>query len=717
MQIGQEANATKVLPALVRAGRTALGRATARAAQSLACCGLILVVLSLAVSATAANRCVRAGATGANNGTDWSNAYTQLPATLVRGDTYYIADGTYPSYTFTALASGTNFIYVKKATVAEHGIVAGWDDSYGDGFATLGRLGFNAPNSGNGGYIDINGYSTHVTGNWGFKMGPFGIQESAIVFDSGAGNWPECKFRYIQLAGPMTGTDMPSSANPPWSWGFYIFPYNGVPTGSYYSTSNMLIQYCDLRGFGTGIGDSTGNTSSVVEYCNFYDFRVTGADHANVYLAKGSYITFRYNRVWNYNAEGVYFVGNTTGWKIYGNLFFNGGDTAHGIELPWDRTHSNMKIYNNTFVNLSHSCIYVGDTATTVNVEISNNLFSNIGYNGNQGIWLSNGGTGVTTANNVIAPLTVFVNSSNNFHLAAPTSAGTVLNSEYSTDMDGRTRGTDGVWDLGAFEYQAGSANLSTNPVLYVSSSSLNFGLAAVATTNDLTFTLRNAGGGTLQGTGTVAAPFSILGGATYSLGSNQSRTLTVRYQPASAGTHSQSLALTGGGGAGVLLNGSAWAPLTGLSFDSTAGVITSPFVTNAGGYISQAVDTGVAGGGRAVYGFTITNAGNYNIMALVDAPNASADSFFVNIDSEPTDPDMIWDIAPLTAGWESRAVSWRGSGTVASPQFPQKAFNLTAGSHQLVFVGREPNVRLGRITLVPALPPPGSLRVLASTQ
>jgi hypothetical protein len=88
-----------------------------------------------------------------------------------------------------------------------------------------------------------------------------------------------------------------------------------------------------------------------------------------------------------------------------------------------------------------------------------------------------------------------------------------------------------------------------------------------------------------------------------------------------------------------------------------------------------------------------------------------------VNIDSEPTDPDMIWDIAPLTAGLESRAVSWRGSGTVDSPQFPQKAFNLTAGSHQLVFVGREPNVRLGRITIVPALPPPGSLRVLASTQ
>jgi len=58
------------------------------------------LILFLAVSVFfpsllwAANHYVRAGATGAGDGSDWENAYTQLPPNLVRGDTYYIADGT-----------------------------------------------------------------------------------------------------------------------------------------------------------------------------------------------------------------------------------------------------------------------------------------------------------------------------------------------------------------------------------------------------------------------------------------------------------------------------------------------------------------------------------------------------------------------------------------------------------------------------------------------
>ena len=41
--------------------------------------------------------CVRQGATGLANGSDWTNAFTSLPATLQRGATYYLAGGSYPS--------------------------------------------------------------------------------------------------------------------------------------------------------------------------------------------------------------------------------------------------------------------------------------------------------------------------------------------------------------------------------------------------------------------------------------------------------------------------------------------------------------------------------------------------------------------------------------------------------------------------------------------
>ena len=50
---------------------------------------------------------IRAGATGANNGSDWTNAYISLPTKLQRGATYYVADGSYGGYNFnTRIAVG-----------------------------------------------------------------------------------------------------------------------------------------------------------------------------------------------------------------------------------------------------------------------------------------------------------------------------------------------------------------------------------------------------------------------------------------------------------------------------------------------------------------------------------------------------------------------------------------------------------------------------------
>ena len=55
----------------------------------------LLLVLLFCTPVQAANHYVRAGATGSADGTDWTNAFTDLPATLTRGDTYFVADGTY----------------------------------------------------------------------------------------------------------------------------------------------------------------------------------------------------------------------------------------------------------------------------------------------------------------------------------------------------------------------------------------------------------------------------------------------------------------------------------------------------------------------------------------------------------------------------------------------------------------------------------------------
>lgn len=136
-------------------------------------------------------------------------------------------------------------------------------------------------------------------------------------------------------------------------------------------------------------------------------------------------------------------------------------------------------------------------------------------------------------------------------------------------------------------------------------------------------------------------------------------------------------------------------------TFPASAGVVTAPLVLK-NGTISQPETTDVADGGKAIYNFTVTNAGNYVIQAVVSAPGEDANSFYVNVDVQPEDPVMIWDIEP-TSGFEERIVSWRGNGDASSDQFSPKRFNLSAGAHKLFIVGREAEALLKSISIHPA--------------
>jgi hypothetical protein len=102
-----------------------------------------------------------------------------------------------------------------------------------------------------------------------------------------------------------------------------------------------------------------------------------------------------------------------------------------------------------------------------------------------------------------------------------------------------------------------------------------------------------------------------------------------------------------------------------------------------------------------AIFSFTITNAGNYVMQAVVNAPGEDSNSFYVNVDAQPEDPVMIWDI-DVTNGFEERTVSWRGKGEAESDEFVPKRFNLSAGAHKLIIVGREP-AQLKSISIRPA--------------
>ncbi len=150
----------------------------------------------------------------------------------------------------------------------------------------------------------------------------------------------------------------------------------------------------------------------------------------------------------------------------------------------------------------------------------------------------------------------------------------------------------------------------------------------------------------------------------------------------------------------------------TGLIFTATNGVLSGMLMSRtvingvpssyiylpppAPGYISS---------GTAVFNFTVADAGNYEIQALVDAPSTDANSFSVNIDAPPVDPTTIWDIMPITSGFEQRIVSWRGGGTQNNDQIVPKVFSLSAGAHQIFFKGETPGTALANFTLLQVVP------------
>jgi hypothetical protein len=86
-----------------------------------------------------------------------------------------------------------------------------------------------------------------------------------------------------------------------------------------------------------------------------------------------------------------------------------------------------------------------------------------------------------TTSNNVDAGANPFVSyAAGNLRLSGATTGGFTLSAPYNADMDGVTRGGDGTWDVGAFEYAAGGGSAPNAPsnLRLLEAGSLFLGLA-----------------------------------------------------------------------------------------------------------------------------------------------------------------------------------------------------------------------------------------------
>jgi hypothetical protein len=643
--------------------------------------GLLSGVLNLVAQPTYH---VRAGATGAYNGLDWANAFTSLPATLIRGATYYVADGTYPGYFFDDAPDGEKFITVKKAIQTDHGSSVAWDNSYGDGQAVFGPL------RQNGGYLEVDGQV-----KYGFKVD---FEEGQRGFMVGAGK--EIRLKFIDFDGiSRTGNYNYVAATK------CIVISRGV--------TNLLVSNCALHGAESCIqeGDGlTGNgydsTGTIVEYCHFYNSRSTAsAYHNNIYFISGSFGgTFRHNLVQDYNDEGVFFTGwegAPGGWKVYGNVFWGDGvqQNPRGIELRQGYSYTGIEIYNNTFINLPVGGV-LNRTAETGHTTTSCKAYNNLAYKA-----ALQWGNFQDVKSNMTATSDPFVSLlGSDFRLRSALSiSGVSLAPPYDVDMLSNRRGADGVWDIGAYEFGSQPAGaLSATPT------TLDFGQLQVGSFADKNITLSNAGPNSVQGTVGATAPFAVVSGGVYQLAPGRTQIVTIRFQPEVSGTLSGQITV-GNGAPAVSATGSG---SLGLSFESTSGGITSPF-SAINGFVSQGVETALAAGGRATYEFYLSEPGDYSLTINVIAPHEGANSVFLAIDQEPADPQMIWDI-PVTEGAVDRLVSWRGTGSDVAAEFQPKWFTLNSGTHRLTIVGREPQTQIGRISLVRRPSPPQALKLSA---
>jgi len=406
-----------------------------------------------------ADKYVRDGGTSSAC-TTWTDACDQITTAegvVSRGETIWVSDGTYNGATLDVANSGTAVITVKKATIASHGTEAGWDNAYGDGQATVSGdfiLGSD--------YWTIDGVSRNES-DWtqlsayGFRIG--GISASTS-FTTGVCS-SNLTVQYADIGGSDVGNTF-TGAEP--SSGFYIGGFDEFCnnwTLSRNRVHNVIVPF-HMNGTDTGTIEYTHISNSF------------GKEAVRGQIGMANY-TIRHNvfanscqrdpndetsgctaeiAIWDGDSAGV-FSGN----KIYGNLIYKttsepnccGSIVVGGNGSSWvGVSASNTLIYNNTIAGIH-------DGSASANILVN-------GGTGNEvrnTIWYDCIGTPSATPNtssNGEESTSPFINYAGlNFHLTAAL-AGTSISTPYDADMDGVTRGADGTFDRGAFEYQAGGA-------------------------------------------------------------------------------------------------------------------------------------------------------------------------------------------------------------------------------------------------------------------
>lgn len=427
--------------------------------------------------AAAANICVGPTATGNGSGADWNNVAQWSTLAFVRGNTYYLKEGTYGAKTLSTSTSGSNWIVVKKCTAGEGSCtaIAGWLDSMGDAEAV-----FTGSLSISSNYWEINGTKGGGPGSWkaghGFKWtSSAGTNIDYISVGDGVSNIIVSRAKFEQIG----NVDVTTARA------------NGVYDAGALSNSRFEYLYFDnIGGLPWLLRNGSGN---IFQYN--YAGHICGMSRADynqhcegIVIHDMDDVHFRWNFISESPSSGGFVKNNTQtssdiriygnvfgngfpincntgscpGWRIFNNTFYN----TNGGPFGGDGGYSNLLAYNNITFTSSWSPVMPGthdynwySRITQVACSMKSAAHENVNKNY------------PGSCDNVTQTLSPFLNTGGSnpedWRLASAMSgfSGTSAcaidactgEKKYNIDAFGNVRGVDGVWDVGAFEFQGGS--------------------------------------------------------------------------------------------------------------------------------------------------------------------------------------------------------------------------------------------------------------------
>jgi hypothetical protein len=411
-----------------------------------------------------ANHYIRAGASG--DGSDWENALPLLPERQVRGDIYYIADGEYGLMLLNCPEKGTEKLIIRKATITEHGTDTGWKDEYGVGYAK-----FSSAKEGlvvQHGYTEVDGATGGGPGSWDTGHG---------FWFHGCENWViyirkkpvDARMHHLVISHAKITT----AANVDQIHGTYINQTH---------VTGLKYEYLYFQDIWGNPFQGVGHEGTITQYCMVDGMkRYCGPSycaHMEAYRIGTTSEYKPYNHIIRYNiwkdctGTGL-FVLHGEGFDVYGNIFMWSKDFGSTFmngtfaTIQEGRVRK-VRMYNNIFVDIrANFCRNASDFIARNNIFV--NCWRDHRYPEQKEVGWSSGvthshnfyykaGTETETGAQIAAEhpfvkYAPFGGMNNDLRLKAPTAAGFDLGSEYNLDIEGRVRGKDGNWDMGAYEY------------------------------------------------------------------------------------------------------------------------------------------------------------------------------------------------------------------------------------------------------------------------